>query len=143
MEPPQSPVESIPLVGTAACWGRALNIRTIVAVLAMAITASSMTPPIDPLRILLTSHIAVQPSSTIRKRIPCSLKMASVPAQDAMMGIHPAPFLASATPDPRYTTIIKAGTTVERGFSASIDRTQEISELAEAGKFPSSTKCTA
>lgn len=108
-----------------------------------AMVDSNIVPPIDPHKILFASQRKVHTSSTNRMGTPCSMNTASVARHEAMTVSQPAAPRTRTTPAATLTPITSAATQSERVLNARNDRKAEMSELADAGKLPSSRKCAA
>jgi len=117
--------------------------RIIVQILIVAFANSNNVPPIDPVIILLANHSSVLTSNTDRNGTPLIVKMATVAMHEPTTGSQPALFLAKTAPKPTFTAIITAPSNHDRYRNARNDRSDDTSELAEAGRFPSRTKCRA
>ncbi len=108
-----------------------------------AFAISSSVPPMDPVIMLLANQSSVLASNTHRNGTPLIVKIAAVAMQEPITGNQPAVFLVNAAPKPTFTTMITAPSKSDRYRSARNDRNDDMSELAEAGRFPNRTKCSA
>jgi hypothetical protein len=129
--------------GATTVPGDDLTRRTIVEMLTVALANSNNVPPMDPVRMLLANHSRVLASSTDRNGTPLIVKIAIVAIDEPITGSQPAVFLANATPIPTLAQSITAPSSHDRYRSARNDRNDDMSELAEAGRFPNRTKCKA
>ena len=120
-----------------------LVMRIIVEMLIIAFANSSNVPPIDRLMILLANHSSVLTSNTDRNGTPRIVKIAIVAMQEPITGNQPAGFLANAAPIPTFAITITAPSNHDRYRSARNERSDDMSELAEAGRFPNRMKCRA
>ncbi len=124
-------------------FGEDLSMRSMVEMLIVAFASSNKVPPMEPVMILLANHRSVLTSNTDRNGTPLIVKIAKVAMHEPITGNQPARFLAKSTPMPTFAAIITVPSANDRYRSARNDRNDEMSELAEAGRFPSKTKCRA
>jgi hypothetical protein len=123
--------------------GDDLTMRMIVEILTVAFANSNNVPPMDLVMILLANQSKVPASNPDRNGTPVIVKIAIVAMHEPTTGNQPTGFLTNAAPRATFTPIIIAPSNHDRYRSARKDRNDDMSELAEAGRFPNRKKCRA